>query len=314
MRTVALIEHDACLHHDTGSYHPESPDRLRAVRAAIEHAGLESKLRWMRPDPIDLKALESVHSRAHVRRVEEGCLRGAGPIDGADTVVCFESFEAARLSAGGAFLAVDTVLKGEAHAAFCALRPPGHHATPEHAMGFCLFNNVALAARHAQQAHGIERVAILDWDVHHGNGTQDVFFADPTVLFASIHQYPFYPGTGSAEEIGSGPGEGYTINEPVPSGAGLDTFEAMITERFAPAVEALKPGLILISAGFDAHAADPLGGLELHAPDFARLTRLVRDLAEGVCDGRVVSVLEGGYNLKALGLSVTAHLEALLED
>ncbi|MGF1448231.1 MAG: histone deacetylase [Opitutales bacterium] len=314
MRTVALIDHDACLHHDTGSYHPECADRLRAIHAELERTGLDGKLRWMRPDPIDLKQLEWVHTREHVRRVEEGCLRGGGPLDGADTVVCDESFEAARVSAGGALLAVDAVMRGEANAAFSMTRPPGHHATPERAMGFCLFNNVALAARHAQRSHGLERVAIFDWDVHHGNGTQDAFYADATVLFASIHQYPLYPGTGSAEETGTGAGAGYTLNVPVPAGTGVEAFETVIAEGFAPALEALNPGLLLISAGFDAHAADPLGGLQLSAADFGQLTWRLRELAERVCAGRIVSVLEGGYNLKALGPSVAAHLEALLAE
>ncbi|MGF1484415.1 MAG: histone deacetylase [Opitutales bacterium] len=313
MSTVALIQHDASLHHDTGLYHPECADRIRAIRAVLERSGLDQRLKHLRPDPAALSDLEAVHTRAHIRRVEEACLRAAGAIDGADTVVCHESFEAARLAAGAAALAVDAVLAGEADAAFACVRPPGHHATASQAMGFCLFNNVAHAARHAQRVHGLERVAIFDWDVHHGNGTQDIFSADATVLFASIHQWPLYPGTGAKDETGSGSAQGLTLNFPVPAGSGLATFRAAIREGFAPAVRNFKPALLLISAGFDAHKEDPLGGLALTSEDFGTLTCELQALAAEVCQGRLVSVLEGGYHLNALGESVVAHLEALLE-
>jgi acetoin utilization deacetylase AcuC-like enzyme len=311
MRRVALIEHPHTLHHETGPVHPERADRIRAVLAEVERAGLDQTLTWMRPDPIALDQLESIHSKEHVRRVEEACLKNAGAIDAGDTIVCHDSFEAALLSAGAAVLAVDAVMAGRVEAAFSACRPPGHHATPSRAMGFCLFNNVALAARHAQRSHGLERVAIVDWDVHHGNGTQDIFFADGSVLFASLHQYPFYPGTGSVAEDGAGEGKGLTLNYPLDAGSGPEAFTHIFETSLLPALHAFKPQLLLISAGFDAHVDDPLGGLRLNAGAFGTLTTALRAAADTLCDGRIVSVLEGGYDLGGLGTSAAEHLRAL---
>jgi acetoin utilization deacetylase AcuC-like enzyme len=206
------------------------------------------------------------------------------------------------------------VLRGEVANAFCAVRPPGHHATTDRAMGFCIFNNVAIAARHAQAVHGVERVAILDWDVHHGNGTQDIFYEDGSVLFCSTHQWPWYPGTGAANERGVGPGEGLTINRPFRAGAGIAEIGGAFFDEFLPAVREFRPDLILLSAGFDSRAGDPLGEFRLDDEDFAALTRAVCETAADVCDGRVVSVLEGGYALAGLASAATAHLTVLAES
>lgn len=227
-------------------------------------------------------------------------------MDEGDTHVVPESFEVAKLAAGSVLNAIDVVLGNQAAAAFCAVRPPGHHAERGRPMGFCLFNNVAIGARYAQQKHGIERVAILDWDVHHGNGTQHIFEADPAVLYISLHQYPFYPGTGAGSERGIGKGEGYTMNFPFPAQTGEEKYLSIVNEAIVPAISKYMPGLLIISAGFDAHKDDPLGGMELTGSSFAKMTDLVRHIAP------IVSVLEGGYNLGALAQSVEKHLESLI--
>jgi acetoin utilization deacetylase AcuC-like enzyme len=226
-------------------------------------------------------------------------------LDGGDTHAVRESFEASVLASGAVVTAIDAVVEGRAGSAFCAVRPPGHHAEKDRAMGFCLLNNVAIGARHAQQQHGMERVAILDWDVHHGNGTQHIFEEDPTVLYVSLHQYPFYPGTGARSEQGKGPGQGYTLNIPLPAGAEEQRYLKAFDEEILPALDRFKPSLLILSAGFDAHTDDPLGGMKLTAGSYAVMTRLLNGIAP------VVSVLEGGYDLHALGTSVEAHILAL---
>jgi acetoin utilization deacetylase AcuC-like enzyme len=237
---------------------------------------------------------------------------GGGRLD-PDTVVSPRSFEVALAAAGACASAVDAVLAGPQRTALCLVRPPGHHATPTRSMGFCLFNNVALAARRALKAHGLSRVLIVDWDVHHGNGTQDVFYADPAVMFFSIHRYGnFYPGTGAARETGTGPGLGYTLNAPIRYGTPRRQYQAAFTSALDQAAEKIKPELVLLSAGFDAHARDPIGSLGLEVEDFAELTSQVLEVARAHAGGRLVSCLEGGYHLEALAESVQAHLEGLL--
>lgn len=257
--------------------------------------------------------IQSVHSKAHFRFVEEAFASGLTNLD-ADTVVSMHSFEAACYGVGGAISAVDSVLAGRARNCFVAVRPPGHHASAERAMGFCLFNNVAAAARYAQnQYKDVERVAIVDWDVHHGNGTQGIFYSDPTVFFFSIHQYPWYPGTGSRGETGQGRGLGATLNVPLraetPASVHRSAFEAALEEIASK----FRPDMIFISAGFDAHLSDPLGQLMLEDSDFAAMTRCVLQWADDVCDGRVVSCLEGGYNLETLGATVKSHVQVLMK-
>ena len=257
--------------------------------------------------PATAEQILRVHPGEHVERIEALSAGGGGAID-LDTVTSAGSYDAALHAAGGAVAAVDRVLGGEERFAFCALRPPGHHAETDRAMGFCLFNNVAIAARHALEQYGAERVLICDWDVHHGNGTQEIFYSDPAVLFASIHQSPLYPGTGPAHETGAGPGEGYTVNLPVPAGANGELFLSLVQTVVEPLARSFEPGLLLVSAGYDAHAADPLASCTLDASDFGEMAASLRVLAEELEIG-VVACLEGGYALNALADSVVATIQ-----
>ncbi|HWX46851.1 MAG TPA: histone deacetylase family protein [Roseomonas sp.] len=307
--SLLLVSHRACLGHSNGPDHPECPERLRAVLTALEAEDLASHLLHEEAPQASLEQLCRVHPEAYARGILE--IRPAEgrwvPLDG-DTGMASGSAEAALRAAGAGVAAVDAVCRGEVRRAFCAVRPPGHHAEPRRPMGFCLFGNAAIAARHAQAAHGIERVAILDFDVHHGNGTQAVVEGDPSILFASTHQSPCYPGTGAAEERGVG----NVFNAPLPPGADSAAFRAAWAEHLLPAVEAFAPGLIVISAGFDAHARDPLAQLRLREADFEWITAEICRVAEGFCGGRVVSTLEGGYDLDALAASAASHVRALL--
>jgi acetoin utilization deacetylase AcuC-like enzyme len=303
---VHLITSERCLLHVPPPGHVERPDRLSAILARFASGGLLRDLLRIEAEPAEDDVLARVHTRDHIGRLREVCARGGGMLDEGDTFAVQSSFEAAARAAGGAVRAVDAVLGGAAPSAFCAVRPPGHHAERDRAMGFCLFNTAAVAARHAQEVHGTERVAILDWDVHHGNGTQHIFEDDPTVLYCSLHQYPFYPGTGAASERGTGKGEGATINIPLPAGSGEPEYLRAFGEVVLPALARFRPGLLIISAGFDAHREDPLGGMLLEDASFARFTRMLRETAP------VVSVLEGGYDLGALARSAEHHVRALL--
>ena len=300
------------LEHDTGP-HPERPARLLSVVARREGAGLNSRCTPGKYEPLSEEAVARLHAQRQVRIVKQLAAGGGGHID-PDTVVSEKSFDVGLAAAGACVAAVDAVLAGTDRTALCLVRPPGHHATPTRSMGFCLFNNVALAARHARAAHGLTRLLIVDWDVHHGNGTQDVFYDDPEVMFLSIHRYGggFYPGTGAADETGRGKGLGWTSNVPVAFGTSRRDFHAAFEAALAKAADAIRPELVLISAGFDAHARDPIGRLGLETEDFAVLTRKVLEVARTHAGGRVVSCLEGGYDLDALAESVQAHLEELL--
>lgn len=297
--------------HQTAPGHPESPARIDALNAAFKSAGLVTTSNCLEPREATLEELTRVHDSAYVESVLALIETGVDSLAGGDVSVCPDSGRIARLATGGVLAATDAVCTGGSQTAFCATRPPGHHATRDRAMGFCIFNHIAAAARHAQAVHDIERVAILDWDVHHGNGTQDIFYDDPTVLFASTHQNPWYPGTGAANETGRGPGIGATINHPRPAGSGRDEILGAFRNDILPAVRDFQPGLILISAGFDSRVGDPLGNFILTDHDFADLTTLVRETAAEVCNGRIVSILEGGYSLPGLASAATAHAVAL---
>jgi acetoin utilization deacetylase AcuC-like enzyme len=300
------------LKHDTGR-HPENADRLRSISRRLEQAGLIQKCAAGTYTPLSEQTVTEVHAPKQLQANKQLAEHGGGYVD-ADTVVSPESFQVALAAAGACVGAVDAVLKGTDRRALCLVRPPGHHATPTRSMGFCLFNNIALAAHHARRAHGLTRLLIIDWDVHHGNGTQDIFYEDPQVMFFSIHRYGhgFYPGTGGESENGRGKGLGYTLNAPVRYGTARKAYHALFTSTLEKAADKIKPELVLVSAGFDAHALDPIGSLGLETEDFALLSRQVLDVAKTHASGRLVSCLEGGYHLPALAESVQVHLEELL--
>jgi acetoin utilization deacetylase AcuC-like enzyme len=305
--TTLLLHHPAFLDHLTPIGHPERPDRLRALHQALDNADFAALQRVEAPLGEPGTAL-----LAHPERYVE-TIRKAVPAEGltridADTVASPGSWEAALRAIGAASAAIDAVVAGEANNAFAALRPPGHHAETARAMGFCLFNTVAIAARYAQKTHGLQRVAIVDWDVHHGNGTQEIFWSDPSVLYASTHQMPLFPGTGALRETGAG----NIWNAPLAPGDGSERFRSAFRERILPALRDFRPDLAIISAGFDAHIRDPLAQIELEAEDFAWATRELMDIADASAGGRVVSLLEGGYDLKGLAVSAAAHVRQLM--
>ncbi len=310
---TGLAADPLCLKHDPGFGHPECPERYEAVMAGLEEAGLLAKLERVPARDAMREELRRVHTSHYLDIAEHQIKEGAPELSTGDTSVCEASWDAALRATGLALNAVDLVMAGKLENAFCAIRPPGHHATADRGMGFCIFNNVALAARHAQKAHGIERVLIVDWDVHHGNGTQDIFYEDGSVLFFSTHQWPLYPGTGRRSERGAGPGAGLTINCPLPAGAGREEILGAIHDELEPAVEAFRPELVLISAGFDSREGDPLGGFLLRDQDFAEMTRLLMAMAQKYAKGRLVSLLEGGYNLHGLAKAAAAHVQALAD-
>jgi acetoin utilization deacetylase AcuC-like enzyme len=295
------------LAHDPGPTHPESPSRLRAISAALDRPSLAG-IRRLTPPSATATELARVHRGEHVERVLS--LAGQRAQLDPDTVISPGSAEAALLAAGAAVDGVRRVLAGEATSAFALVRPPGHHAEAAKAMGFCLFNNVAVAAAEAH-ARGLSRVLCVDWDVHHGNGTQHSFYDRRELLFMSAHQFPFYPGTGDAHEIGSGEGEGHTVNVPLPAGCGGGDYAAAFTDLLLPIADAYRPELVLVSAGFDAHRDDPLGAMKLTEEDFAALCGAVKGIADRHCDGKMVLTLEGGYDLRGLAASVRACLEVL---
>ncbi len=303
-----IVYDDVFLTHDTGR-HPECAERLRVVRAHLQKTGLWDKVYRQAVRDAQVEELTLVHPAEHVERVR--ATSSQEDAFDADTPLSRGSYAAAVRAAGAALQACDAVMSGETKNAFCLVRPPGHHATPTRAMGFCLFSNVAVAARYLQKKHGLKRVAIVDWDVHHGNGTQDALYSDPHSFFLSLHRYPFYPGTGRSEETGEGPGKGLKMNIPLPYNTSrehyLSTFQYALEGRVAD----FKPQFILISAGFDTYKDDPIGGLNLEIEDFAKLTQIVVQVAETHCSGRIVSCLEGGYNLAALPLCIEQHVSAL---
>ena len=307
---VLFVTDESFLEHDTGPGHPESADRLRSVRKALDDEDFKTLIRRSAINATD-EHMAAPHSADFVAAVISAAPdTGYRHID-PDTVMSPGTDEAIRLGAGALVLAVDDVMGGKAATAFCAVRPPGHHAERDRAMGFCFVNNVAVAAFHARNAHGAKKVAVVDFDVHHGNGTQDIFWDDPNLFFASSHQYPHYPGTGAADERGA---HNNVVNVPLPPGTDGATFRKEFERDILPALDSFAPNLILISAGFDAHKDDPLSHMGLEEDDFAWATRTILSVADKHTDGRVVSTLEGGYNLRALGASAAAHVKALMRS
>ena len=306
--TTLLVTHSACSAHDMGEGHPERPERMRAVHRALEHETFQSLLRDNAPLAA-VEALTRVHPAEYVAAIERAApSRGRVQLD-SDTAMSPGTWDALLRAAGGAVFAVDEVAAKRVDNAFVAARPPGHHAERATPMGFCFFNTAAVAARHAQAAHGFERVAIVDFDVHHGNGTQDIFWSDASVLYASTHQMPLYPGTGARSETGD---HDQIVNAPLRAGDGGEAFRDAFTQTILPRLDAFSPDLVIVSAGFDAHYRDPLGNLNLNEADFAWVTHRLMDIAQRRCGGRLVSLLEGGYDLDGLGRSVAAHVSALM--
>lgn len=310
---LALYFHPTCLQHLRGVPHPENPGRLEAISRKLQESGVWSMVQLKEPRPAERYWIEHNHSPEYIDRIARACRQGTIVLDGGDTVVTPGSWDAALLAVGAALEGVDDLMAGRARAVFCAVRPPGHHAERDTAMGFCLFNNVAIAAHYALHQHGLSRVFILDWDVHHGNGTQNSFLERSDVFYCSLHQWPLFPGTGRAEERGKGPGEGYTLNIPLPPYQGDRVYLARLREQVLPALRRYRPQLLIISAGFDAHEGDPLASMEVSTAGFARMTQLVRRDMEKLAPGRILSVLEGGYHPAHLSESVLAHMQALVE-
>lgn len=310
---TGLVYHPDYLLHDTGASHPERPERLKAVMAHLKRSGLLAEMFLIEPRIAEEHWIMRVHTRRYLNTLAQAAHQAPTQLD-PDTHVSRESVRVAKLATGGVLAAIDAVMAGKVRNAFVAARPPGHHALHNRAMGFCLINHVAVAARYVQEKYGVERVLIVDWDVYHGNGTQELFYDDPSVLYFSTHQSPFYPGTGWASETGAGEGANTTINVPLPAGATDDQVIRAFEDRLSPAAEAFKPGFVLISAGFDGHRDDPLAHLTYTEEGFRTLTELVMAIAQRYAKGRIVSVLEGGYNLEALARSVEVHLKALAED
>ncbi len=308
--TTAYIVDDRFLLHDDFD-HPENASRLRAIIHALDSSGIRAELTQLEPRYASAAEIGAVHQRRMIEHAQRMAMFGGGRLN-PDTYIVQESWDVALLAAGSVARAVEAVVGGEAGNAFALVRPPGHHATPSTAMGFCLINNVAVAAQMARAALGLQRVAIIDWDTHHGNGTQDIFYDDPTVLYVSSHTYPFYPGTGHWREQGSGDGEGATLNIPLPAHTGDPAFIRAYDELVLRAVRRFAPQLIIVSAGYDCHWTDPLAPMAMSIAGFGRLAQMIYDLAAEVCDGRLVCALEGGYNVEALAGGVLATLRVLL--
>ena len=306
---TAFVYHPDYLNHDTGPEHPERPDRLRASLAALQQSDVWKQLHHIDPIPATVEQIAYAHNPGYSEHIRQSC-ESAVPLT-YDTPVVQESFDIALLSTGGVLCAAEAVVTKKVKNAFAMVRPPGHHATPGQSMGFCLFNNIAVTTRYLQREHSVGKVAIVDWDVHHGNGTQDIFYEDESVFFFSIHQSPLYPGTGSRNEQGSGKARGTILNVPMPPGSGDSEYIAVFEDVLGPALRDFSPEFILISAGFDAHYLDPLAHIDLTAEGFAKLTDLVLDVAEEIASGNVVSALEGGYSLEGISESVVAHVERL---
>ncbi len=298
--------------HLTGEGHPESSQRATRLFEGLKRENLIGSSPVLKPLEVDEQWLGLVHEKAYLSQARKDILEGRSSLTTGDTSVCPDSWSVAKLATGGATMAIDQLLEGQWSRAFCVSRPPGHHATPSKGMGFCIFNHIAVAARYAQRKHKVGKILIVDWDVHHGNGTQDVFYDDESVFFMSTHQSPWYPGTGSKDETGMGPGVGSTLNFPLPAGSGeREIVENAFGNELTSRMNAFRPELVLISAGFDSRAGDPLGQFALHDDDFAKLTGIMCDLANEFCHGKILSILEGGYDFNGLSKAANAHFKVL---
>jgi acetoin utilization deacetylase AcuC-like enzyme len=315
MRRTGYVYDDRYLLHDPGSWHPERPDRLKAIQARLKDSGILELLIQLKPYPAPLAWVERLHDPDYIRRFQDTCQGGQQIFEVQDCGISPESYEIALLAAGGVMAAADTIMGDKADNAFCAVRPPGHHAERNRALGFCFFNNVALGAVYLLENFGLERVAIVDWDVHHGNGTQHLFEADPRVFYLSLHEDPqyCYPGTGYRREEGKGPGKGFTLNLPFPPHRGDQEYLEALRNEGLPRLRQFAPQFVMISAGFDAHAKDPLAQMNLTRSGYREMTRLVLDLAQESAGGRLITALEGGYNLEVLKECVEDHLRILLD-
>jgi len=307
---VGYVYDPIYLKHDTGE-HVENGGRLEAIISHLEATGLKKQLTLIKPRPASVEELSLVHTKQHISYIQDIAKKGGGWVD-ADTVMSPHSYEVARYAAGGAIAAVEAVMEGKVNSAFALLRPPGHHATPHRAMGFCLFNNIAIAAEHALAKYKLERVLIIDFDTHHGNGTQEIFYDRPQVMYISTHEYPLYPGTGDVGETGKGSAKGTTVNIPLPAGCGDNEYRMVFEQVIAPAARRFKPQLVLVSAGYDTHWADGIALMQVSVSGFGEMARIISGLASELCDGRLVFTLEGGYNLRALAASIKATFDVLL--
>jgi acetoin utilization deacetylase AcuC-like enzyme len=314
MRRTGYVYDDRYLLHDPGSWHPERPDRLKAIQKNLQESGVLELLVPITPYEAPLAWVERLHDPAYIKRFKAACEQGKSVFEVADCGICPESYDIALLAVGGVMAAADAVMGGEAENAFCAVRPPGHHAERDHAMGFCFFNNVALGAVYLLENFGLKRVAIFDWDVHHGNGTQHLFEADPRVLYISTHEDPqyCYPGTGYRRETGKGPGQGFTLNLPFPPRSDDSDYLEAIKREALPRLQEFNPQFLLISAGFDAHEKDPLAHIKLTRHGYRDMAGLLLELAQETAGGKVITVLEGGYNLEVLEECTEDHLRLLL--
>ncbi len=314
MGRVGFVYDPRYLDHEMGHSHPESPERLRAINTQLQSSGTWTRLHQLTPRRAERKWVERIHESSYLASLEQRSpVEGYASLD-PDTSMSPGTLEAAYWATGGALAAVDAIMTGDIDHAFCAVRPPGHHAEADRAMGFCFLNTVAIAARYIQEHHGLQRVLIVDWDVHHGNGTQHAFYEDPSVMFFSTHQFPYYPGTGRATEIGEGQGKGMTINVPLAGGEGDEEYREVFQKVLIPAADAFRPEFIVISAGFDAHRDDPLASMELTEQGYAELTNIVLSIAKNFSNNRILACLEGGYHLQALAGSVDQHLQSLLDS
>jgi acetoin utilization deacetylase AcuC-like enzyme len=307
---VGFVYDPIYLKHDTGQ-HVENAGRLEAIVSLLEQTGLTQQLVPIEPRAASTEELSAVHDEQYISYILDVAQRGGGWLD-ADTVMSADSYEAAVYAAGGAITATEAVISGEVASAFALVRPPGHHASSQRAMGFCLFNNVAVATEYARAKYNLERIAIIDFDVHHGNGTQAIFYDNPQVLYISTHEYPFYPGTGNIEETGGGAAKGTKVNIPLPAGCGDDEYLLVLEQIIRPAVRRFKPQLVMVSAGYDSHWADGLALMQVTTTGFAQMVKIVRELAEELCQGHLAICLEGGYHLQALAYSVKATFDVLL--
>ncbi len=308
--TTAVVKDKIYLEHLTGDYHPENHHRLETIYRMLKDEDLEGTLKVLTPRPATREELALNHAESYIEQVAATAGRPYTMLD-PDTTTSPRSWEAAQMAAGGVLRAIDEVMGGAVRNGFALVRPPGHHAEKARGMGFCLFNNIAIGAHYARQTYHLDRILIVDWDLHHGNGTQNAFYEDPQVLFFSTHQYPYYPGSGSIEEVGKGEGRGFTVNVPLPGGQGDDDFARIYQELLKPIATTYRPQLVMVSAGYDIYYQDPLGAMDVTPGGFATLTSLVMEIADVCCQGKVVITLEGGYNLEGLRDSVKATLKEL---